>query len=81
MPTMLETASSTLRVISVSICDGRHAGVAHETKTFGKRDVRLVLDAEQLGRQISPPTISAMNIMITGTGFRIDQVTKFMARC
>ena len=35
------------------------------------------------GRRLKPqmpPTSSATNIMITGTGFRIDHVTKFMAR-
>ena len=31
-----------------------------------------------LGKAQIPPNTSAMNIMITGTGLRIDQVTKFM---
>ena len=31
-----------------------------------------------LGKAQMPPTTSATNIMITGTGLRMDQVTKFM---
>jgi hypothetical protein len=30
-----------------------------------------------LGKAHRPPITSARNIMITGTGFRIDHVTKF----
>ncbi len=57
----------------------RHAGVGDGHDDGRELDVRPILDAELRKAQKTGQVVSPMNIMITGTGLRIDQVTKFMS--
>ena len=79
MPAIVATASSTLRVISLSICVGATPGYVMVTMTAGN-SMSGRSSTPSFGKLRRPATVSAMNRTMTGTGLRIDQVTKFMSR-
>ena len=79
IPEIVATASSTLRVTSDSICVGATPGYVTVTMTAGN-SMSGRSRIPSLGKLKSPATVSPMNTMITGTGLRMDQVTKFMSR-
>ena len=79
MPAIVATASSTLRVISLSICVGATPGYVTVTMTAGN-SISGRSSTPSFGKLKRPATVSAMNRTMTGTGLRIDQVTKFMSR-
>ena len=79
MPAIVATASSTLRVISDSICVGATPGYVIVTITAGN-SMSGRSWTPSFGKLTRPATVRPMNSTMTGTGFRIDQVTKFMSR-
>ena len=79
MPAIVATASSTLRVISDSICVGATPGYVTVTTTAGN-SMSGRSSTPSFGKLMRPATVSAMKRTMTGTGLRIDQVTKFMSR-
>ena len=79
MPAIVATASSTLRVTSDSICVGATPEYVTVTTTAGN-SMSGRSSTPSFGKLTSPAAVSAMNSTMTGTGLRIDQVTKFMSR-
>ena len=77
MPVTVATASSTLRVISVSSCEGATPGYGTVTTTVGiSMSGRSWMPS--FVKPTTPAIESATNSTITGTGRWMDQVTKFM---
>jgi len=79
MPAIVATASSTLRVISLSIWVGATPGYVIVTMTAGN-SMSGRSSTPSFGKLMRPATVSPMKRTMTGTGLRIDQVTKFMSR-
>jgi hypothetical protein len=79
IPEIVATASSTLRVISDSICVGATPGYVTVTITAGK-SMSGRSWTPSFGKLNRPAIVRPTNITMTGTGLRMDQVTKFMSR-
>ncbi len=79
IPAIVAAESSTLRVISDSICVGATPGYVIVTITAGNSMSGLSC-TPSFGKPIRPAIVSPMNRMMTGAGLRIDQVTKFTSR-